>query len=100
LSRQLSDPTLGLRGKRNIISEIMSEKSPSQATVETLEKLMEGYEERLGQNLEEIVSQQEDVEKVLSEDKEKKGATIDKINQDTSNESVQNLRVSKRDTKY
>jgi hypothetical protein len=97
LSRQLSDPTLGLRGKRNIISEIMSEKSPSQATVETLEKLMEGYEERLGQNLEEIVSQQEDVEKVLSEDKEKKGATIDKINQDTSNESVQNLRAKEQE---
>jgi hypothetical protein len=98
LSRQLSDPTLGLRGKRNIISEIMSDKSPNQTTVETLEKLMEGYGERLGQNLEEIVSQQEDVEKVISEDKEKKGATIDKVDTEETIAKEEGPKKSIKDT--
>lgn len=98
LSRQLSDPTLGLRGKRNIISEVMSDKSPNQVTVETLEKLMEGYGERLGQNLEEVVSQQEGVEKVITEDKEKKGATIDKVEEPVVSEEQKETKKSIRET--
>jgi hypothetical protein len=39
LSRQLSDPKLGLRGKRNIITEIRSDKTPTAITVEFLEGL-------------------------------------------------------------
>jgi hypothetical protein len=89
LSRQLSDPELGLRGKRNIISEIMSEKSPNKATAETLEKLMAGYDERLGQNLEDVISRQEDVEKVIKKDKKKKGATIDKLTEEEKNKKKQ-----------
>lgn len=34
LARQLQDPRLGLRGKRNIISELSSDKSPSEITLE------------------------------------------------------------------
>jgi hypothetical protein len=39
LSRQLSDPKLGLKGKRNIITEIRSDKTPTDITVEFLEGL-------------------------------------------------------------
>lgn len=41
LSRQISDPKLGLRGKRNIISELMSDKSPSQITLDFVKGMSE-----------------------------------------------------------
>mgnify|MGYP001038762017 CR=1 FL=1 len=40
LARQLSDPKLGLRGRRNIITELRTDKTPSEITVETLEGLL------------------------------------------------------------
>lgn len=40
LARQITDPKLGLRGKRNIISEIKRDKSPNEATIEMIESLL------------------------------------------------------------
>jgi hypothetical protein len=40
LARQITDPKLGLRGKRNIISEIRRDKSPNEATIEMIESLL------------------------------------------------------------
>ena len=40
LARQITDPKLGLRGKRNIISEIKRDKSPNEATIEMIETLL------------------------------------------------------------
>jgi len=62
LARQISDPTLGLRGKRNIISEIRSEKSPNEITVETLEGLRDTREQLQVENTERILTAQEEVE--------------------------------------
>jgi hypothetical protein len=39
LARQLQDPKLGLRGKRNIITELTSDKSPSAITLEFVEQM-------------------------------------------------------------
>ena len=44
LSRQLSDPKLGLKGKRNIITEIRSDKTPTDITVEFLEGLQKSMQ--------------------------------------------------------
>jgi len=40
LARQITDPKLGLRGKRNIISEIKRDKSPNEATLEMIATLL------------------------------------------------------------
>jgi hypothetical protein len=40
LARQITDPKLGLRGKRNIISEIKRDKSPNEVTIEMIETLL------------------------------------------------------------
>jgi hypothetical protein len=40
LARQITDPKLGLKGKRNIISEIRRDKSPNEATIEMIESLL------------------------------------------------------------
>jgi hypothetical protein len=40
LARQITDPKLGLRGKRNFISEIKRDKSPNEATIEMIESLL------------------------------------------------------------
>lgn len=45
LARQLSDPNLGLRGRRNIITELTSDKAPKEITIEFLRGL-----EASGQN--------------------------------------------------
>jgi hypothetical protein len=44
LARQLSDPKLGLRGRRNLITELRTDKTPSEITVETLEGLRDAVE--------------------------------------------------------
>lgn len=73
LARQLSDPKLGLRGKRNIITELRSDKTPSEVTVEFLKGILEGAEQRtadLGsaeERLAEMFAETDEVKSVLDE---------------------------------
>lgn len=79
LSRQITDPKLGLRGKRNFISEIKREKSPSDVTIEFLETLSPRMAQAAAQRYEATVEGNERVQNVLKEGEEKKkGATIEK----------------------
>ena len=61
LARQLSDPKLGLRGKRNIISEIYSDKSPNLMTAEFLQGVLDSMQER---GVEEFINKIETAEPV------------------------------------
>lgn len=57
LSRQLQDPNLGLRGKRNIISELSSEKDPNEITVEFMEGMVKNMDRiKLSETLEQTES--------------------------------------------
>jgi len=82
LSRQLSDPKLGLRGRRNLIAELRSDKTPSEVTVETLEGLLSKEalsargEQALVERAGEIESLKAEVEKV--KEAAKSGASIPK----------------------
>jgi len=77
LSRQLTDPNLGLRGKRNFISEIKRDKNPSEVTLEFLETLMPRMAEAKYQAAELTVVESKGVQEAVEEAK-KKGATIEK----------------------
>lgn len=67
LSRQLADPTLGLRGKRNIVAEMRSPKSPNEITVETLEGLSETREKLKVEGAERILASTAVVEDKIEE---------------------------------
>lgn len=82
LSKQLSNPKLGLRGKRNLIAEVRRDKTPSEATVETLQglldkdRLTERGEQALIERAGEIEGLKAEVEKI--KEAAKAGATIPK----------------------
>lgn len=79
LARQLSDPSLGLRGKRNIISELGADKSPNAMTVEFLDGIIQSLEDR---NIEEFtnrVENAEPVKEVLNKKEEEQKPTADSI---------------------
>jgi hypothetical protein len=79
LSRQITDPKLGLRGKRNFISEIKRDKSPSDITIEFLETLSPRMAQATEQVTQATLEGNERVRKVLEEgEQKKKGATIEK----------------------
>lgn len=59
LSRQISDPKLGVRGKRNLITEITQGKNTNDITVEFLEGLRESAEQQATNNLENVQEVQE-----------------------------------------
>ena len=85
LSRQLSDPKLGLKGKRNIITEIRSDKTPTAITVEFLEGLQKNMVENTAiDQLTNAVEGQELVQDIINNtgkpegpDAPENGATID-----------------------
>ena len=79
LSRQITDPTLGLRGKRNFISEIRRDKSPNEVTVEMLESLSPRMAQAVEQVTQATLEGNERVKEVIEEGEEKKkGAKIEK----------------------
>ena len=65
LARQLSDPKLGFKGKRNIISEIRSPKTMNEVTVETLEGLSGTRNKLKVESAERILSSSEVVEETI-----------------------------------
>lgn len=65
LSRQLSDPMLGLRGKRNLVAEVRSEKTPNEITVETLNGLLGTREQLKVEGAERILNSSESVQDVI-----------------------------------
>lgn len=79
LSRQITDPKLGFRGKRNFISEIKRDKSPSDVTIEFLETLSPRMKQATEQVVQATVEGAERVKEAIKEGEEKKkGATIEK----------------------
>ena len=79
LSRQITDPKLGLRGKRNFISEIKRDKSPNEVTVEMLESLSPRMAQATEQVAQATIEGNERVKEAIEEGEEKKkGATIEK----------------------
>lgn len=95
LARQLSDPKLGLRGKRNIIAELRSPKSPNEITVETLEGLLNTRERLQVENAERIFSENKEVEELIDDVKKgedevvkEEGATIE---EETTEEKIAKL---------
>jgi hypothetical protein len=79
LSRQITDPKLGLRGKRNFISEIKRDKSASDVTIEFLETLAPRMAAATEQVTQATLEGNERVKEAIKEGEEKKkGATIEK----------------------
>lgn len=79
LSRQITDPKLGFKGKRNFISEIKRDKSPSDVTIEFLETLSPRMKQATEQVVQATVEGAERVKEAIKEGEEKKkGATIEK----------------------
>ena len=78
LSRQITDPKLGLRGKRNFISEIKRDKSPNEVTVEMLESLSPRMAQATEQVAQATIEGNERVKETIKEGEEKKGAKIEK----------------------
>jgi hypothetical protein len=79
LARQITDPSLGLRGKRNFISEIKRDKSPNEVTVEMLETLSGRMAQATEQVTQATIEGNERVKSAVEEaEAKKKGATIDK----------------------
>lgn len=79
LARQITDPNLGLRGKRNFISEIKKDKSPNEVTVEMLESLSGRMAQSTEQVAQATIEGNERVKNAVEEaEAKKKGATIEK----------------------
>lgn len=91
LSRQITDPKLGLRGKRNFISEIKRDKSPNEVTVEMLESLAPRMAQAVEQVTQATLEGNERVKEVIEEGEEKKkGAKIEKPTTDQKATKKQN----------
>lgn len=79
LARQITDPNLGLIGKRNFISEIKRDKSPNEVTVEMLESLSGRMAQSTEQVTQATIEGNERVKNAVEEaEAKKKGATIEK----------------------
>ena len=83
LARQITDPKLGLRGKRNIISEIKRDKSPNEATIEMIETLLPRMVQAKNQVVDATLEGNEKVQEVTDKgedvrETEKNGDTIPK----------------------
>lgn len=79
LSRQVTDPKLGFKGKRNFISEIKRDKSPNEVTLEFLETLAPRMAQSTEQVTQATLEGNKGVKEVVKEGEEKKkGATIEK----------------------
>lgn len=71
LSRQLSDSTLGVRGRRNIISELGRGKNATDVTVEFLTGLSESAKERAVDMITQGLESSESVQEVINNKKPK-----------------------------
>jgi hypothetical protein len=71
LSRQLSDTTLGVRGRRNIISELGRGKNSTDVTVEFLTGLSESAKERAVDMITQGLESSESVQEVINNKKPK-----------------------------
>lgn len=109
LSRQLSDTTLGARGRRNIVSELGRGKNSTDVTVEFLRGLSESSKERADDTIVQGLENLEPVKEVINNEKgakikkptaeqkdTKKQQEIDKLNEEYS--SVSTGSKSIRDT--
>lgn len=83
LSRQLSDPNLGLRGKRNIIKELGSDKTPTEVTLEFIKGISESMERISNERAEEaVISTSNELETMTIPEEEKKVSTVQDIIED------------------
>jgi len=99
LSRQITDPTLGLRGKRNFISEIKRDKSPNEVTVEMLESLSPRMAQAVEQVTQATLEGNERVKEVIEEGEEKKkGAKIEKPKTEQKEAKKEDSKKSIKDT--
>jgi hypothetical protein len=99
LSRQITDPTLGLRGKRNFISEIRRDKSPNEVTVEMLELLSPRMAQAVEQVTQATLEGNERVKEVIEEGEEKKkGAKIEKPKTEQKEAKKEDSKKSIKDT--
>lgn len=82
LASQLTDPKLGLRGKRNIISELASKKATNEPTIDFLKSMGERYDEIKEQEILEQTEASEEVRKAIAESKKtmKPGVETKKVN--------------------
>jgi len=79
LAKQLTDPELGLRGRRNIISELSSKKPTNEKTIDFLKTMGERYDEiKAGQELEQAEGAQ-GVQEVLNKNKMTPGVQTKKV---------------------
>lgn len=76
LARQITDPKLGLRGKRNIISEIKRDKSPNEATLEMIDTLLPRMLRAKGQAEFSKLEGSKEVKEVKEKDKQIKAEQI------------------------
>lgn len=76
LARQITDPSLGLRGKRNFISEIKRDKSPNEVTLEMIATLSSRMTQAEGQRALVEVDNTAEVKEVREKDKQKKAEEV------------------------
>ena len=82
LARQITDPKLGLRGKRNFISEIKRDKSPNEATIEMIESLLPRMVQAKNQVVEATVEGNEKVQEVTDKGDEEKANEVREAQKD------------------
>jgi hypothetical protein len=87
LARQITDPKLGLRGKRNFISEIKRDKSPNEATLEMIDTLLPRIAQAKRQVVDATVEGNAKVQEVTDKGKEEKANEVREVqkNGDTIN---------------
>lgn len=76
LARQITDPKLGLRGKRNFISEIKRDKSPNEVTLEMISTLSSRMVQAKNQVVDATAEGQKEVKEVREKDKQKKAEQV------------------------
>jgi hypothetical protein len=76
LARQITDPKLGLRGKRNFISEIKRDKSPNEVTLEMIATLSSRMTQSEGQRGLVEVDNTAEVKEVREKDKQIKAEEV------------------------
>ena len=83
LARQITDPKLGLRGKRNFISEIKRDKSPNEATLEMIDTLLPRMVQAKNQVVQATLEGNEKVQEVLDKESTPEEVLEEKKNGDT-----------------
>lgn len=76
LARQITDPKLGLRGKRNFISEIKRDKSPNEVTLEMIATLSSRMVQAKNQVVDATVEGNARVQEVTDKGKEEKAEEV------------------------